>query len=148
MSPKFILLVEDDPDDEALTMRSLRKHKIMNPVKVVNDGEAALEYLIGSVSKNIEPQPLPQLVLLDLKLPKVDGLEVLKVLRSNQRTQLLPIVIFTSSNEQLDVITSYKNGANSFIRKPVDFEEFTDAIGKLGMYWLLLNHDAHSAGEI
>ena len=137
---KVILLVEDNPDDEALTIRALKKNKIENEVVVAHDGAEALDYLFcrGSYSsrdKNI----MPQLVLLDLKLPKIDGIEVLKQLRANERTKMLPVVILTSSKEEQDLLDGYSNGANSYIRKPVDFTQFTEAVKQLELYWLLLN---------
>ena len=140
MNNKVILLVEDNPDDEALTIRALKKNKIENEVVVAHDGAEALDYLFcrGSYSsrdKNI----MPQLVLLDLKLPKIDGIEVLKQLRANERTKMLPVVILTSSKEEQDLIDGYSNGANSYIRKPVDFTQFTEAVKQLELYWLLLN---------
>jgi two-component system, response regulator len=133
---KYILLIEDNPDDVLLTMRALKQSKIVNNVVVAKDGVEALEFLLGT---NREPRGLPQLVLLDLKLPKVDGLEVLKRLRQDERTQLLPIVILTSSREQRDLIGSYRLGANSYIQKPVDFGQFAEAVHQLGLYWLVLN---------
>lgn len=141
MNEKMILLVEDNPDDEALTMRALKKHNIGNKVFVVRDGAEALDFLFctGPYSDR-DPNDMPQVTLLDLKLPKVDGLEVLRRLRSDKRTQLLPIVILTSSNEEQDLIAGYKNGANSYVRKPVDFNEFLDAVRQLGLYWLVLNY--------
>lgn len=129
-----ILLVEDNPDDEALTLRALRRNKIANEVIVAHDGVEAVDLLIGP-----EAGPLPQLVLLDLKLPRMDGLEVLKRLREHPRTRLLPIVILTSSDEESDLVTGYSLGANSYVRKPVDFRQFTEAVRQLGLYWLVLN---------
>lgn len=131
-----ILLVEDNPDDEALTLRALRKANVMNPVVVAHDGVEALEYLLGAGSA---ARALPQLVLLDLKLPRIDGLEVLKRVRTDERTRLLPVVILTSSNEEEDRLAGYSLGANSYVRKPVDFGQFTEAVRQLGLYWLLLN---------
>src|ERR1043166_2246175 len=128
MSEKVILLVEDNPDDEDLTLRALKKNKIKNEVVVVRDGVEALDYLFGtSDSPGGDSRPLPQVVLLDLKLPKVNGLEVLRRVRSETRTKRLPVVILTSSVEEKDLLDSYDLGANSYIRKPVDFEQFTDA---------------------
>ena len=140
MNNKTILLVEDNPDDEALTIRALKKNKIENEVVVVHDGAEALDYLFcrGSYS-NRDKNVMPQLVLLDLKLPKVDGIEVLKQLRANETTKMLPVVILTSSKEDQDLINGYSNGANSYIRKPVDFTQFTEAVKQLELYWLLLN---------
>ena len=131
---KVILLVEDNPDDEALTKRALKANNIGNEVMVARDGEEAIEYLFGNDSR--EP---PAVILLDLKLPKVDGLEVLKRIRESQRTRLLPVVILTSSKEEQDIVSGYSLGANSYVRKPVDFDEFVRATSQLGMYWLLLN---------
>lgn len=128
-----IALIEDNPDDEALTMRALKRNGIANEIVVLRDGVEALDFLLSAA------KPLPQLVLLDLKLPRIDGLEVLKRLRSESRTQLLPIVILTSSNEERDVIEGYRLGANSYVRKPVDFNEFSEAVRQLGLYWLVLN---------
>jgi len=140
MAQKTILLVEDNPDDEALTLRALRKSKILNNIVVARDGVEALDYLFctGSYSDR-DPHDLPQVVLLDLKLPKIDGLEVLRRVRAEDRTQMLPVVILTSSKEELDMANAYINGANSYVRKPVDFNQFVDAIGQLGLYWLVLN---------
>lgn len=134
---KRILLVEDNPDDEALTLRALRKHNIANEVIVARDGVEAIECLFGEGSHKGEP--LPQVVLLDLKLPKIDGLEVLERIRSDERTRYLPVVILTSSNEQMDLSKSYQLGANSYVRKPVNFDEFVEAARQLGLYWLVLN---------
>ena len=135
---KVILLVEDNPRDEALTLRALKKSNIVNDVVVVRDGAEAIEYLFGEPQDG-EIRPLPQLILLDLKLPKVDGFEVLKSVRSNERTSLLPVVVFTSSSEQEDILKSYGSGANSYVRKPVDFDQFLEATRNLGLYWLVLN---------
>ena len=139
-SKKVILLVEDNPDDEALTLRALRKNNILNEVVVARDGAEALDYLFctGAYAGR-DASVQPQLVLLDLKLPKIDGLEVLKRLRADERTRLQPVVILTTSREDRDVVASYSLGANSYIRKPVDFEEFTEAVRQLGLYWLVLN---------
>ena len=140
MDGKIILLIEDNPDDEALTLRALKKSNILNEVVVARDGAEALDYLFcRGMHANREPQRLPELVLLDLKLPKVDGLEVLKQLRAEESTRRMPVVILTSSNEQRDIFASYDLGANSYIRKPVDFTQFTDAVRQLGVYWLVLN---------
>jgi two-component system response regulator len=140
MENKMILLVEDNPDDEALTLRALKKNNIGNAVVVVRDGAEALDFLFCTGAYvNREPHEMPQVTLLDLKLPKVDGLEVLRRLRADERTRLLPIVILTSSNEEHDLIDGYKNGANSYIRKPVDFNQFVEAVRQLGLYWLVLN---------
>jgi len=135
-----ILLVEDNPDDEALTLRALKKNNILNKVVVARDGIEALDYLFGTgVHAGRDVSDQPQVVLLDLKLPKVDGHEVLRRIRATERTRLQPVVILTTSNEDRDVISSYQLGANSYIRKPVDFEQFMEAIRQLGLYWLVLN---------
>ncbi|WP_455201050.1 response regulator [Kaarinaea lacus] len=140
MSDKTILLVEDNPDDVTLTLRALKKNNLLNEVVVARDGVEALDFLFceGSYNNRV-PEHLPELILLDLKLPKVDGLEVLKRIRANDRTKLLPVVILTSSNEQSDIISGYELGVNSYIRKPVDFEQFIEAVRQLGLYWLVLN---------
>jgi two-component system response regulator len=137
---KMILIVEDNPDDEALTIRALKKNNIGNRLVVVRDGVEALDFLFctGAYSDR-DPHDLPQTILLDLKLPKVDGLEVLKRIRADERTRLLPVVILTSSKEEQDLLQSYRNGANSYVRKPVDFNEFLAAARQLGLYWLVLN---------
>lgn len=140
MGERVILLVEDNPDDEALTLRALNKNNIANQVIVARDGAEALDYLFGTGAhkgRNVAHQP--QLILLDLKLPKIDGLEVLKRLRADNRTKHVPVVVLTSSIEQRDIVACYDDGANSYIRKPVDFEEFLKAVNQLGMYWLLMN---------
>ena len=139
-SSKSILLVEDNPDDEALTLRALRKNNIRNEVVVARDGAEALDYLFcrGAYADR-DPSTGPQVVLLDLKLPKIDGLEVLRQLRANPQTRILPVVILTSSNEEQDLLQGYGLGANSYVRKPVDFGEFLDSVRQLGLYWLLLN---------
>jgi CheY-like chemotaxis protein len=140
MENKTILLVEDNPRDEALTRRALKKSNVVNEVVVARDGVEALEYLFGKGSDSGgEEKVLPQLVLLDLKLPKVDGLQVLQRIRAEERTRRLPVVVFTSSSEEEDVIKSYDLGANSYVRKPVDFEQFLEATRQLGLYWLVLN---------
>ncbi|MCW9058592.1 MAG: response regulator [Gammaproteobacteria bacterium] len=145
MDNRSILLIEDNPDDEALTLRALQKNNILNKVVVARDGAEALDYLFcrGAYAQR-DPLDLPELVLLDLKLPKVDGLEVLKQLRAAQETRRLPVVILTSSNEQRDIVAGYDLGANSYIRKPVDFTQFTEAVRQLGVYWLVLNVPPHS----
>lgn len=135
MPESHILLVEDNAADEALTLRALKKSNIVNVVHVVRDGAEALDFLFG----DSRPLVLPQLVLLDLKLPKIDGLEVLRRIRSNERTQLLPVVILTTSTEDKDRLDGYRLGANSYVRKPVDFHKFADAVNQLGLYWLVLN---------
>jgi CheY-like chemotaxis protein len=137
---KVILLVEDNPDDEALAIRAFKRHHISNEVVVARDGVEALDYLFGTgmyAGRDITNKP--SVVLLDLKLPRVDGLEVLRRLREDQNTRFLPVVVLTTSNEERDAIDSYSLGCNSYIRKPVDFVEFSEAIRQLGMYWLLLN---------
>ncbi len=140
MERKVILLVEDNPDDEALTLRALKKNKLMNDVVVVRDGQEAVDYLFGEGEyAGRDLNCMPQLVLLDLKLPKLSGLEVLQRIRSNKYTHLLPVVVLTTSNEDRDVIDSYSLGANSYIRKPVDFMQFSDAVHQLGLYWFVLN---------
>jgi two-component system response regulator len=139
MKDKVILLVEDNPRDEALTLRALKKSNIVNEVFVARDGVEALDYLFGTGAHAGRDAAMPQLVLLDLKLPKVDGLQVLRRIRSDERTRLLPVVVFTSSSEEEDVIKSYDLGANSYVRKPVDFDQFSEATRQLGLYWLVLN---------
>jgi CheY-like chemotaxis protein len=136
-TPRLILLVEDDPDHELLTIRALRKSHIANEVRVARDGEEALAVLFGS--EDHPPQQMPQVILLDLKLPKIDGLEVLRRIRENERTRMLPVVVLTSSDEETDIVRSYKLGVNSYIRKPVNFSDFAEATLQLGMYWLVLN---------
>jgi len=140
MEDKMILLVEDNPDDEALTLRALWKNNIGNRVVVVRDGAEALDFLFctGAYADR-DPREMPHMILLDLKLPKVDGLEVLRRIRADERTHLLAVVILTSSNEEQDLIEGYKNGANSYVRKPVDFTQFVEAVRQLGLYWLVLN---------
>ena len=140
MNSKKILLVEDNPSDVKLTKRALEQNQITNELLVAEDGAEALDYLFATgqyAGRNV--RDLPAVVLLDLKLPKIDGLEVLKKIRANEFTRLMPVVILTSSDQEVDMIASYNLGANSFIRKPVDFKQFTEAVRTLGMYWLLLN---------
>jgi CheY-like chemotaxis protein len=135
-----LLLVEDNPDDETLTLRALKKNNIKNEVVVARDGVEALDYLFarGAYDGRDETSD-PQVVLLDLKLPKIDGLEVLRQLRADERTHLLPVVILTTSSEEIDLISGYELGANSYVRKPVDFAQFTEAVGQLGLFWLIYN---------
>jgi two-component system response regulator len=140
MEDRLILLVEDNPDDVALTLRALKKNNLGNQIFVAGDGVEALDYLFGTgphVSRDVGVQP--EVILLDLKLPKMDGFEVLRKLRANPRTRLLPVVIMTSSREQQDLIDGYGLGANSYVTKPVDFERFVEAVRQLGLYWLVLN---------
>lgn len=140
MSSQTILLVEDNPDDEALTMRAFTKNNIRNKVVVAHDGVEALDYLFGTgAHEGRDPAELPQVILLDLKLPRIDGLEVLRRVRNDERTRLLPVVILTSSREERDMIEGYRLGCNSYVRKPVNFDEFVEAARQLGLYWLLLN---------
>jgi len=140
MKSKVILVVEDNPRDEALTLRALKKSNVVNDVVVVRDGVEALDYLFGTGTHDgRDASELPQMVLLDLKLPKIDGLEVLRKLRGDERTRRLPVVIFTSSSEEEDMVKSYNLGANSYVRKPVEFDQFLEATRQLGIYWLLLN---------
>jgi two-component system response regulator len=132
--------VEDNPDDVELTMRALRKNNIANKVVVAGDGEEALDYLFCQGKyRERDPKETPRLILLDLKLPKLDGLQVLGRLRADERTKLIPVVILTSSKEEHDLIAGYKSGANSYVRKPVDFNKFVDAVHQIGLYWLLIN---------
>lgn len=140
MTDKIILLVEDNPDDEALTLRALKKNNIRNEVVIVRDGAETLDYLFGTGTyRDRDLSIMPAVTLLDLKLPKIDGLEVLRRIRADERTKLLPVVILTSSREDRDLINGYSLGANSYVRKPVDFGQFTEAIRELGLYWLILN---------
>ena len=143
MNRKTILLVEDNPDDEALTLRALKKNNILNEVTVAHDGQEALDYFFG---EGASERPAPTVVLLDLKLPKIDGLEVLRRIRADPLTRLQPIVILTSSKEEQDIITGYGLGANSYIRKQVDFSQFMEAIRQVGLYWLVLNEPPGQKG--
>jgi CheY-like chemotaxis protein len=140
---KLILLVEDNPDDEALTLRALKKNNIANEVVVARDGVEALDYLFGTgAHAGRDMNVMPQVILLDLKLPKIDGFEVLRRLRADERTKLLPVVILTTSNEEKDRLNGYGLGANSFVRKPVEFGQFIEGVRQLGLYWLILNESA------
>lgn len=143
-----ILLVEDNPDHEALTIRALKKAHVLNDVVVAHDGAEALELLGIDGKPDRAPISLPQLILLDLKLPKVDGLEVLRRLRETPRTKLVPVVVLTSSDEEGDVVTSYRLGANSYVCKPVDFVQFMEATRQLGLYWLVLNEAPKGANSV
>jgi two-component system response regulator len=137
---KIILLVEDNPDDEVLTLRAFKKNNSGNQVVVARDGAEALDYLFGTGTySGRDTRVVPAVTLLDLKLPKIDGLEVLQQIRADHRTRLMPVVILTSSREEQDLIKGYKLGANSYIRKPVDFSQFVEAIRQLGLYWLVIN---------
>jgi two-component system, response regulator len=140
----IILLVEDNPNDVELTLRAFRKSKVLNEIRVVCDGVEALDYLFSAGTfAGRDPSAAPELVLLDLKLPKIDGLEVLRRMRADERTRRTPVVVLTSSGEERDIVSSYDLGANSFVRKPVDFSEFLDAAQQLGLYWLVLNQTAN-----
>lgn len=140
MNEKVILLVEDNPDDEFLTLRSLKQNNVQNEIVVVHDGAEALDYLFGTGSHvGRDTSKMPTVILLDLSLPKVNGFEVLERLRADDRTALVPVVILTSSKEEKDVLNGYKLRANSYVRKPVNFGEFTEAVRQLGLYWVLLN---------
>ena len=135
-----ILLVEDNPDDQKLTVRALKKNNITNDIVIAEDGVQALDYLFGTGQyADRDPYLKPSLVLLDLKLPKIDGLEVLARIRADERTKMVPVVVLTSSKEEQDLVTSYQRGANSYVQKPVNFLEFVEAAGRLGVYWLMLN---------
>jgi two-component system, response regulator len=140
--PKTILLIEDNADDEQLTLRAMRQSEVPNMILVARDGAEALDQLFGPNSAS----RLPDLILLDLKLPKVSGLEVLQKIRSEEKTRALPIVVLTSSDEEKDIVESYNHGANSYIRKPVDFDEFIDAVRQLGLYWLTMNRTRRPGG--
>ena len=137
MTDDVILLVEDNENDEILTCRALKNYNIMNEVVVARDGEEALEYLVGTAGQSVKK--LPVLILLDIKLPKLSGIEVLRQIRNHERTKLLPVVMMTSSNQENDVIDSYNLGANSYIVKPVDYKQFNEAVKQVGLYWMLLN---------
>lgn len=140
MPQKYILLVEDNPDDEALTLRALSKNRLANGVVVARDGAEAVDFLFGTgAHAGRDVKDAPEVVLLDLKLPKLDGFEVLRRIRADERTKTLPVVILTSSKEERDIVQGYRDGCNSYVRKPVNFDEFVDAAGQLGLYWLLLN---------
>jgi two-component system response regulator len=144
---RTILLVEDNPDDVLLTLRAFERSRVVNEIVVARDGAEALDYLFArGAHASRDPTVMPEVVLLDLKLPKVDGLEVLRRMRADDKTRRLPVVVLTSSNEEKDVITSYDLGANSFVRKPVDFDEFVEAARLLGLYWLILNEPLPSDG--
>ncbi len=140
MEDKLILLVEDNPDDQVLTLRALKKNNIRNRVVIRQDGAEALDFLFcRGTDAARDPHDMPQVILLDLKLPKLDGLEVLRRIRADERTRLLPVVILTSSKEEQDMIQGYGYGANSYVRKPIDFNQFVEAVNQLGLYWLVLN---------
>ena len=142
-----ILLVEDNADDVELTLRAFRKSKVLNEIVVVNDGAEALDYLFASGAHGgRDPQATPEVILLDLKLPKIGGLEVLRRMRADDRTRRIPVVVLTSSNEEQDILSSYDLGANSFVRKPVDFSQFVEAARQLGLYWLVMNEPAPARG--
>jgi CheY-like chemotaxis protein len=148
MSDGIILLVEDNPDDEALTLRALKKHHVANHVEVVRDGVEALDWLFGEgAHAGRDARVLPQVILLDLNMPKLSGLEVLERIRKDPRTQVVPVVVLTSSKQDEDMIASYARGANSYVRKPVDFTEFAQAVQRLGIYWLLVNQVAPPPGS-
>lgn len=144
MPTRPILLVEDNPDDEALALRAFGKMKISNPISVARDGVEALDYLFGTGAHAGNPLQRPAVVLLDLKLPRLDGLEVLRRIRTHDDTRLIPVVILTSSKEEQDIVEGYRSGANSYVRKPIDFNEFLQVVGQLGLYWLLLNEQPNS----
>jgi two-component system response regulator len=145
-SEKIILLVEDNPDDVALTLRAFKKNNIDNEIVVARDGVEALDYLFGrGAYAGRDTANLPQIVLLDLKLPRMDGLEVLRLIRANPVTALQPVAVLTSSKEERDIVESYRLGANSYIQKPVDFSQFMEAVRQLGLYWLVLNVPPHGS---
>jgi two-component system response regulator len=141
MTNRTILLVEDNPDDEALTLRAFKKSKISNEVVVMRDGAEALAYLLPG-----DGEPRPALILLDLNLPKIGGLEVLRQMRADERTQMIPVVVLTSSKLEEDILDSYRNGANAYVRKPVNFSDFAEAVSALGVFWLLMNEPAPRRG--
>ena len=143
MTSRTIVLVEDNPDDEALTLRAFKKNKILNEVVVMRDGAEALAYLLPGDG---DGRPCPALVLLDLNLPKIGGLEVLRRIRADEQTRLIPVVVLTSSKLEEDILDSYRNGANAYVRKPVNFADFAEAVRALGVFWLLLNEPAPSLG--
>jgi two-component system response regulator len=144
---KMILLVEDNPNDEELTLRALRKANIANEVFVARDGQEALDYLFSTGSRaGHEPATMPAVVLLDLKLPKLNGIDVLHRIRADPRTKLIPVVVLTSSSEDEDMVRSYQSGANSYVRKPIEFSAFANAVTQLGMYWVLINQIPPSRG--
>jgi two-component system response regulator len=145
---KSILLVEDNPDDVELTLRAFKKNNILNGIVVATDGVEALDYLFGAGRhQGRDLGDMPALILLDLKLPRIDGLEVLQRIRGDARTRLLPVVILTSSKEEQDIVRGYALGTNSYVRKPIDFQQFTEAVGLLGLYWLLINESPPSQGD-
>ncbi len=146
MEEKRILLIEDNPDDVELTLRAFKKSNVVNQVDVVRDGAEALDYLFRQGAYADHHNKTPALVLLDLKLPKIDGLQVLQRLREDERTQYIPVIILTSSKEDIDIIRSYESGCNAFVRKPVDFAEFMKAVNYLGLFWLLLNRPPPEQG--
>ena len=148
MNGKTILLVEDNPDDVKLTMRAFIKCGVINPVTVITDGAVALDYLFGTgIHTGRDPSDTPTLLLLDLKLPKIDGLEVLRRVRADSRTRRMPVVVITSSQQDEDTIASYDLGANSYVRKPIEYDQFLEAVHQLGLYWLLLNEAPPRAGS-
>lgn len=148
MGDRFILLVEDNPDDEALTLRAFKKSKLVNEVVVAHDGAEALDYLFGrGAHAGRDASHLPAVVLLDLRLPKIDGLEVLRRIRADERAKLIPVVILTSSKEEQDLVNGYLSGANSYIRKPVDFDKFLLVAEQLDLYWLVLNEPPPELGR-
>jgi two-component system response regulator len=146
MTSRIILLVEDNPDDEALTLRAFKKNQINNEVVMMRDGAEALAYLLPDGDGDGDGRPCPALVLLDLNLPKIGGLEVLRRMRADERTRLIPVVVLTSSKLEEDILDSYRNGANAYVRKPVNFSDFAEAVRTLGVFWLLLNEPVPSLG--